>query len=248
MKIGFLLCAYNQEEFVDDCLENIVKFSKNGGHLISAVSVPFAEYKGVDVEVDSTTDILRKRLLSGDIGSLIDSPAYISEADARTKALKPLLDCDFIWLIDSDEIYSCQQLNDIMNFVKNSEFIDWFRLSFKNYVGEGYLKEPFTPPRIFNTKTKKGKLARFYYDNDVIYETNNGEINYQTMSSKLVPASVAWIDHFSWTSTNKNKLKCDYQNKHFGHCSYKWEDGKGIVFDDDYYKKTGEIKPEIIYE
>jgi glycosyltransferase involved in cell wall biosynthesis len=248
IKIGFLLCAYNQEEFIGDCLKDLVKFSTKNGHLISAVSVPFAEYKDLEVQVDSTTDILRKRLLSGDIDFLTDSPDHMAEADARTAALKPLLDCDLIWLVDSDEIYSYEQLNDIANFVENSEFINWFSLSFKNYVGEGYLKEAFTPPRIFNTKIKNGKLSHFYYDNDVMYDTKYGQVNYKVMSSKLVPASVAWIDHLSWTNTDKNKLKCDYQNKHFGHCSYKWEDGQGIIFDDNYYKKTGELKPEIIYE
>jgi hypothetical protein len=247
MKIGFLLCAYNQEEFIDDCLEDLVKFSTKNGHIISAVSVPFAEYKDFEVQADSTTDILRERVQCGDICFLVDSPAYMIEAEARTAALKPLLGCDLIWLIDSDEKYSYEQLNNIVNFVINSEFINWFSVSLKNYVGDGYLKEPFTPPRIFNNKIKNGKLSHFYYDNDVMYDTKYGQVNYKTLSSKVIPASVAWVDHFSWINTEKNKLKCDYQNKHFGHCSYKWEDGE-VKLNDDFYHRNNLIKPNIVYE
>jgi len=248
MKIGFLLCAYNQEEFISDCLKELVEFSSTNGHVISAVSVPFKEYENMGIEEDSTIPILQRELEDGAIDHLFTSPKHISEAEARNLALKPLLEeeCDVICLIDADEMMTYKDLKNIFNYVEYSEFIDWWAISYKNYVGNGYLEEAFTPPRIFKTKIRKGKLKEFYFDNDVIYDTKFGDVNYKTLSNKVIPKEIAWPDHYSWTNTEKNKQKIEYQNAHFGLCSYKWEDG--VVFNDEFYQKTGQVKPKIVYE
>jgi hypothetical protein len=248
MKIGFLLCAYNQEEFIHDCLRDLVKFSKENGHVISAASVPFKEYEDMGVEVDDTTEILRKKV-GGDIDYLVDSPQFISEAEARTLALKPLLEegCTYVHLIDSDEVYSYDNLNNIVNYLARDEFIDWYSVCLKNYVGEGYLEEPFTPPRIFKVKSRKGALTHFYFDNDVIY----GEVSYKGLSNKVIPKEIAFVPHFSWTNTEKNKAKIAYQSRHFSHfagCGYQWDEERGVVFNEEYYKKTGQPMSKIIVE
>jgi len=253
MKIGFLLCAYNQEEFVHDCLKDLVKFSKENGHIISAVSVPFEEYKDMEVEPDDTTEILEQRLIDRDIDFLVDKPKFVSEAEARNNALQLMLllgDVDAVWMIDSDEIYQYEELEKIQNYVENSEFIDWFTIPFKNYVGEGYLEEPFTPPRIFKTKTRGMELSHFYFDNDLVYKRGDEEVNYKSLSSKNIPKETVWIKHLSWTNTEKNKSKILYQQKHFAPtgCSYEWDDKKGIVFNDKYFQLTNQQKPKIIYD
>ena len=250
MKIGFLLCAFNQEHFLDKCLECLVPFAKNGEHIISCVSVPFSEYKDKDINFDATTEILKGKLKNGDIHYLFSEPQYISEAEARTCALKPLIKegCDYIFLIDSDEQFSLEDFNKLSDYVNKSEFIDWWSISYKNYVGDGYLEDPFTPPRIFKSKIKNGNISHFYFDNDIIYVDNSDQsINYKTLASKTIPASVAWVPHFTWTNTEQNKIKIDYQNKHFGQCSYKWEDNQ-IKINEDYYIQNNEIKPRIIYD
>lgn len=253
MKIGFLLCAYNQEEFISDCLKELVWFSLEGGHVISAVSVPFKEYENMGIEEDSTISILQQELEDGAIDYLFTSPKHISEAEARNLALEPLLadGCDLICLVDSDEIHTKEGLEKIFEYVESSELIDWWSISYKNYVGDGYLEEPFTPPRIFKTKIRKGELKEFYFDNDVIYDVKFGDVNYKTLSNKVIPKEVAWIIHKSWTNTEKNKNKILYQESHFSHglgCSFKWDDEKGIIFNDEFYRKSGQVKPKVVYE
>ena len=244
-----MLCAFNQEEFLDGCLQDLVPFCKENGHIISAVSVPFLEYKNKQIEYDSTTDLLREKLRINDIDYLVSEPKYITDAEARNLALKPLIeeDCDLIFLIDSDEKFSKSHLEDILSYVQKSEFIDWWSISYKNFVGNGYLEEPFAPPRIFKTKVKKINISHFYFDNDLIYVDDNQQpINYKILASKTIPASIAWVPHFTWTNTERNRLKIEYQNVHNHGCSYKWEDNQ-IKLNEDYYIQTNQIKPKIIY-
>ena len=255
MKIGFLLCAYNQEEFIHDCLRDLVKFSKENGHIISAASVPFKEYEDMGVESDDTTNILKERLFWMDIDYLIDEPKFISEAEARTLALNPILEeeCTHLFMLDSDEIFSYEQLNNIVNFIAKDPFIDWYSISYKNYVGNGYLEEPFTPPRIFKVNVKGGKLKEFYWDNDLVYEIDGEKVDYKSLSNKIVPKEIANPDHFSWTNTEKNKSKIKYHEIHFGPpkgtgCSYKWDETQGIIINPEYYQKIGQTPPKIIYE
>ena len=56
-KFGIIFCGYNTEEYV---LESIEPFLKRDNHIVSAVSVPFKEYKGIDLLHDHTTDLLRE--------------------------------------------------------------------------------------------------------------------------------------------------------------------------------------------
>jgi len=250
MKIGFLLSAFNQEEFILDCLKDLVPFCRDNGHIISAVSVPFKEYKGKNIHYDDTTKILKRLLKDGDIHSVVDEPKYISECKARSLGLSMIKehDCDFLFLIDSDEIFSHEDLTKIQAYVESSEFIDWWSISYKNFVGEGYLKEPFTPPRVFKIKTRNLTLSHFYFDNDIIYKDEHDlDINYKSLANKIIPESIAWVTHWTWLSTEKNKQKVQYQLEHFGHCSYKWEDGQ-IKLNDDFFYKNNVAKPNIIYE
>jgi hypothetical protein len=249
MKIGFLLCAYNQEEHIFNVLNPLVKFAKENGHLISAVSVPFKEYQGMGIERDSTTDILKERLLWRDIDYLIDEPQFISEAEARTLALKPLLEekCDYIILADGDEYYQYEDFNKIVNFIARNEFITWFSIPLKNYVGNGYLEEPFCPPRIFKTEYQGYKLDRFYHDNEVVYLGMDSERTHEQFAKKQIPQDLVFIPHFCWQNNEKSRQKINYQTIRWGKdfCSYKWEDGQ-VKFNEDYYKKMGLRIPKLI--
>lgn len=250
MKIGFLLTAYNQREYIEDCLKNLVKFAKDGSHLISCVSVPFSEYEDFYTEEDGTKSIVENHFKEGNIDFLFTEPEYISEARARTRALQPLLDCDYVMLVDADEIYSYSDLEKIFEFVENSEFITWWTIPLKNYWGEGYIKEPFSPPRIFKVNIGNIKLDKFYFDNEVLYSDGKNHFSFEVMSKSDIPKSLVWIPHYSWLNNEKTRLKCIYQEKHFAHgagCSYKWG-GNGIEINEEYYKKTGQKKPTIIYE
>ena len=247
MKYGIIYCGYNTEEYVVD---SITPFLERDNFVVSAVSVPFAEYKEVDDLEDSTTDILRELVTQRKLRYLVDQPRFVQEHEARNHALAHLskYNVDYIWLVDSDEIYTPDQIDKICEHVEATQG-NFFKLSLKNFVFDKshYLKEPFCPPRIFKTQAQNLPLCGFYWDNDIAYlEALSGNlISYEGINGiETIPPEVAFIDHYSWLNNEIGKRKVAYQLKHFGHCSYKWNEKKECLeFDENFYKKNKQEIP-----
>ena len=249
--IGILFCGYNTEEYVKQSLSS---FIGKDNFIISAVSVPFAEYADQDDFEDETTNILRTFYEKGKIHNLVTTPRFISEADARNLALDYLLKekVDYIWLVDADEIYTDENISNICQFIENDSENFWWRLCLKNFVfgKETYMEEPFTPPRIYMTEPMGFRHPIFYWDNDISYISMQtfGRISQDSLSSATVPKETAWVDHYSWMNDQIGKRKVEYQQKHFGHCSFKWNEQESkLQFDESYFEKTKEQKPKLIY-
>lgn len=265
MKIGVIYCGFNMEEYIDDSLSPWVQAREerlgDNEWVISCVSVPFKEYRDMETKEDGTRDILRDYYNTFKIDSLITEPDFATEAEIRDRALQFLLKsgCEIIWLADADEFITTQQINDICDYVTLNKWISWFSISYKNYVFDNstYLELPFTPPRIFRVTTNGYKIKEIYHDNDCLYTgqiTGLGElkivdVSYKLLPTKVIPQSTAWIRHMSWVSNEKSKLKCEYQEKHFGKgiCGFKWEDNQ-LKFNEEYYKKYGLVLPKICKE
>jgi hypothetical protein len=260
MKIGCIYTAFNCLEHLDkSLLPWVLAKGFNGDHefVIGAVSVPFEEYKNADPKTfDETPARLTEYLNTKNIDYLVTEPWYVQENKARGAVLNYLLsqDVDLVWLIDSDEFYANDQILSILRFVEANEFIDWFRLSFKNYFRDDktYLVEPFTPPRIFRVNTRGYRLHSCAFDNDFIYGgvITRDLIPQERFSSMTVPISVAHIRHNSWNGPPEYlKSKVQYQTSHFKHgagCGYKWNDTTNqLDFNLDYYRKIGQPIPEI---
>ena len=248
-KFGIVYCGYNTEDYV---LRSISPFLDRKNHVVSAVSVPFSEYKGIDTFHDTTTDLLRELVNQKRLKYLVDSPQYVSEAEARNNALFYLkkYNIDYIWLVDSDEFYTEEDIENIETYVESSNK-NLFKLSLKNHVFDldHYLEEPFCPPRIFKVNIDdKFKLANFYWDNDVCYSHNGKLIRYNQIEDlDIIPEDVAYIPHYTWLNDTIGKRKVDYQNRHFGHCGYKWNyvDG-GLEFNEKFYQEHDIPTPKVI--
>ena len=250
-KYGIIFCAYNTEEYV---LKSIEPFLKRDNHIVSAVSVPFKEYKGIDSFHDHTTDLLRELVEQRRLKYLVDAPQYISEAEARNNALFYLkkYDLDYIWLVDSDEFYTEEYIEKIEQYVESSNK-NLFKISLKNHVFDldHYLEEPFCPPRIFKTNIKDElSLEGFYWDNDICYSEAENKVNmisYESIEElEIIPKQIAYIPHYSWLNDKIGKRKVEYQHKHFGHCSYKWNHEKHCLeFDESFHKKHNMPIPKV---
>jgi len=247
MKFGIIYCGYNVSEYIRDSLQNFVD---DQDFVISAVSVPFKEYEKQQLSTDDSTHILRDYLSEGKIKYLVDAPKYILESEARNLALQNLEkdNVDYYWLVDGDEIYSKRDIFSIKTYVEKTKSF-WYKVCLKNFVFDKntYMEEPFCPPRIF-TRLKGGYFnPKFYWDNDIEYQKVGFTINfsYKTITHRVIPQDVAWVNHYTWLDNEASKSKCEYQLSHFGHSSFKWEDGH-LKFDDSYFKKTGEKKPNLI--
>jgi hypothetical protein len=123
MKIGIIFTGYNMEEYIEKSISPWIlareQRLKNHQFFISAVSVPFLEYKELSNVEDNTIPFLREKHLNNQIDYLITEPKYIKEHLARNLALEPLLkqDVDIIWIADADEIPTIEQISNIISYI-----------------------------------------------------------------------------------------------------------------------------------
>lgn len=255
MKFGIIFSAYNTIDYVAHSLAAwmMARQKKLNGHefYICAVNVKFAQFEN-DKE-DGTREILQYYLDSGLIDNLITGPDNIPETTARSMALQDCIKkkCDYIWQYDSDEFISKEQIANIIEFVEENKFIDWFRLSYRNYVfdDKSFLEEPFTPPRIHKTKTTMDAFVaeRFWDDNNIEFGGKDWTMKDIELPGIIVPKSVAWIKHLTWLNNERSRKKVEYQMQRWGHCSFKWTES-GLAFDEEYFKKIGQSIPKLLRE
>lgn len=239
MKIGLLVCAYDCADTIQECLKPWIEIEqeKTIDLDIAIISTVFQGFPLKDNEptIKAMTDVIYKSK-----ACVIANPVPLTEHEARNMPLSYLLtqQCDVIWLLDGDEFYTKEQIYNIAHRVETNPFIVWWSIPFKNYVFDGkqYL-DGFCPPRIFRTQMKSRILKEFYWDNDIIYGVSgtNETIDYKHLASASIPKSVACVRHMTWLHKN-GKDKVEYQIKHFGACSYKWnEETEKLEFDRLYY-------------
>jgi glycosyltransferase involved in cell wall biosynthesis len=254
-KIGVLLCAYNMAEYLDKCLSSWIFAKKDGlggnEFIISAVSASFAEYKDAGINEDNTKELLLEYYNKHEIDYLSDNLEWVSEKEARNAALKPLLqeNCDAVVMVDADEFFSINDIENIFNYVSFEKWISSFAISYKNFVfnENTYLKEPFQPNRIWRVNTNGYKLVECVYDNNMAYSNGVNLVGEDKLPHKKIPPHVAWVPHFTWMDNEKSKHKQAYQRKRWGLSGYKWNEEKNCLeFDVEYYKKTGQKIPETI--
>ena len=242
-KYGIIFCLYNCESTLDSCLD-AWKQVKNERFVYSAVSAPFKGYEDFNPPKDNTIELVRA-------ANIMDhhfySKDFIAEIDARGYCLDYLKsnNCDIIWMVDGDEVYTVDQINNIIKYIEDNPSTAWFKLCLKNYIFDNstYLEEPFTPARIYRVSARPFKLGTFYQDNDISYAYGENQVQNPAVKNKVVPKKVAWIAHYTWPSNEISKLKVNYQQKRWGLCSYEWADNK-LQFSEDYYKNKP--KPRVI--
>lgn len=256
LKFGIILSVYNSIDYLRECLRPWIEYENPYDLIISVVDCKF---KGFDDglssvnSTDGTIELLQQYLNRGEINHLAILPPS-EEHVARTLATEPLklAKVDYIWNLDSDEIYTPEQINNIINFVSRNEFTWCFRINFKNYVfDKNHYIEGFCPRRIWKTGNKNQRLESFYYDNDCLYRDNvlGNTFKDSDVSTIGIPKNIAFIDHWTWLSDERSKQKVLYQKKRWGPngCSYSWDDKNNcIIFNEKYYKLTNTMKPELI--
>lgn len=235
-RFGILGCFYDCENYLPEVLSPWFRLKKELNLSITAVNCLFSEYSSLGYKNEDylTQEIIKKNQFD----YKIISPVPQRESEVRNLALSYLLyeNVDFIWLLDGDEFYTEEQIRRSINFVKKNINNYWFPINFKNYIFDGkQWIDGFCPPRIFNN-TLENKIDKFYWDNDIVYSNGKG---YKTLKSLEIPREEAHVRHMTWLHSN-GKKKVEYQQKHFGHCSYKWNDHKNeLEFDLDFYSKRG---------
>ncbi len=259
MKVGCIFAAWQCVDLLPASLAPWVeaKRSRLGGHeyTICAVSVPFEGFPQEETR-DNTRYKLGALANYGEIDHVVVSDKPIKETDARGKALQWLVaqGCDTLWQVDADEVYTHEDITRILAFVAPNSLIPWFRLSLRNAVFDErtFLTEPFTPPRVHSVRVRGYEASGFWDDNNVLYRgvltrDMKPDVDFASMT---VPSTIAWPKHYSWLSNARSKAKIGYQLQGRGwpECSFRWDETKGLQFNEAYYTKRGLSLPEVVRE
>lgn len=215
---------------------------------ICCTTALFKEYNEMGHQYDNerTESILSDYKKSGAIDEFIVVKDPIVDHQSRNYCLDYFrqFDIDLFWQLDLlDEIYTQEDILSILGFVRENRLIEWYRINFKNYVGDTkHYIEGFNPPRIHWAK-RHGGISRWHWDNNVTYNNGRRDTSYPHL---IVPPNIACVKHYSWCGSDQFlKNKINYQKKCLGTCSYLWDERKGLVFNQEYYNKTRQLVPEL---
>ena len=251
-KIGISAIGYECKEHLWEVLSpwRELRTKYPNQFFISVAHGVFPETKSLGfpiLSLDGTIQDLELCYNSGIIDNLniLQYPAY--EKDIRNTTLPFLFskDIDYLWLLDlQDEIYTNKNILSILDFIQQESFIPTFKINFKNYVFDlNHYVDDFIAPRIWNNQLYNG-IDKFYYDNDILFK-NGSKAN--SLSIKTIPKNIAFVNHLSWVGSKEYlNRKIEFQKKHYGQCSYRWNDNKNsLEFDLDYYEKYNILVPEV---
>jgi hypothetical protein len=221
-KLGIILSAYSLDEYVEQCLSPWQSFD---------VPIACCSFQFENFQKQSNEKCLNElRRFIPEECLFYDDSKSLKEHEARNiplEYLKNNTDIDTILILDIDEFYTKKEIENLLNFINSEDFswIAWSRINFKNYIFDGQMwTDDFCPPRIFKIKYQDYFLDKFYWDNDILYTKENGEqADYKRLSSITVPKKDAHIKHMTWLNNERSKNKIEYQEKHFGKCSFKWD-------------------------
>lgn len=248
-KLGIIFTSYATENLTTQSLE---PWLKQDDIKVSAVSFPFINFDKLDNS--KNLEILRnlKEKYKDKFISLRTGDFHVTEEYARDKALQDiLLFSDFCMILDSDEIYTIEEINKLRQYINdNGGFHPIMKIEFKNLFGDiHHFIENFNPARIWKKNILDVfSLTKCYYDNNFIYKNNitNEEFKDTDFLHHIIPKEILQPVHYSWNDPERSKRKVQYQEKHFGVCSFRWNNEKNkIEINENYYNKTGKEKPII---
>jgi hypothetical protein len=248
MKIGILLSAYNSEEYIDECLRPWINLKNEFDITIGCNSGMYKEYINFGFKPKNKETLTK--LINYELDFLITTGmnSLFGENDSKNNVLHVLKNnCDLVWIVDSDEFYTEDEIRKILNFIQETPQYDWYSVNLKNYTFTKQLwVDGFCPPRIFRTD-RNGGINNFYFDNHILY--NDGE-TFETKPTISIPRDVAWVKHYSWLSEDsRSKEKISYQQQRFiGGYSFIWDESTdSLKYSEDFYKSRGMEKP-ILHE
>jgi len=255
MKIGVILAAYNCSEFIDDCLEPWLKLRETHEIIIAATSGRFSTYRDLGIP-DKNEETLRKLATKGlDFLMSTGGDNLLEEDASRDRCLDYLKphNCDVIWLLDGDEIYTEGQILGIIDFMERNPDKEGFSIWLKNFTIEHpYFISPWSRPTIYRNRLYGG-IGRFYFDS--FFEFADGIHGINDIEVVQIPKYVAFIDHYPWTDRGATRDKIKYQNTRYTHyngtllpegsrCQYECDEG-GIFFSNIFHQTRSIDIPSI---
>ena len=121
MKIGILLSSYNSEEYIDECLTPWFNLKEQYDITICCNSGMFKDY--ADYGYVSKNKPTLQKLVNFDIDFLISTgpKVRLDEITSKNTLLRILKNsCDVVWILDSDEFYTEEEITNIINYLSRT--------------------------------------------------------------------------------------------------------------------------------
>lgn len=253
MKIGVLITAYNCDDYIKNVLEPWLELREELNLILVANSGMFSDYIkfGFKEKNEKTLKILMDSKL--DFLVTTNGRNLLDEDSSRNVCLDYLkkLNCDLLWTVDGDEIYSKTQIRDIVQHIKENSEPDVYLVQFKNYT----LKYPYWVDGFFKETiywvNRYGGINKFFFDNVVDY--NDGTKITQTNNHYKIPKNISFIEHYSWLSSDtRSKEKVVYQNSRFfgnenERCAFTYNKNNELEFNKQFWKSRN-LQIPILHE
>ncbi len=242
MKIGVLGTFYGCADLLPKVLEPWIALKNSGADIVlGAINAQFKEY--ADLGYANDDDVTRAALETNRklFSPLIIASEPMLEKDARNTLLKNLLEqgVDIVWLLDGDELYTKEQIQNIISFVERTPF-DYYHIFFDNRIFDTIpWKDNFAPPRIFRADRHDG-IGEFTWDNELAF---NSGVRVQELVPGMIPKNIAHVLHHTWRKSDAVK-KIAYHQRHFGYSMYRLNDKGELDIDVAYFAQHGMPLPE----
>ena len=178
----------------------------------------------------------------------------VEEQLAWSDNLQFLGDIDYLFMLNSDECWTVEEIKKLFKFALQHKFIDYFHVNFKNYFGPNKYLKNFVVPRLWNMRNRGG-VSSFYRDDLVLFK--NGTRDTDAASIKI-NSHLLFPAHWSWSlpphcSKEQNeafcKRKLGFQALRYKTCSYRWnETERQLELNPDYYRMIGQPIPDVYYD
>jgi len=106
MQIGILTIAFNEQNFIGDCIKQFQDF--NVRHLVLISDTP---WWGEKTDPDETD------IISTQQGAEVIASSWKNEEEQRNFGMEWLKDCDWILVVDPDERYSKKHIEHLLNYL-----------------------------------------------------------------------------------------------------------------------------------
>ena len=252
MKVGIIFTAYNCDEYIERVLSPWVELRDDLNLVLTANSGMFSDY--VKLGFKEKNEFTLQQLVKSKLDFLVTTSGkhLLDEDSSRSLCLDYLKkqNCDLVWAVDGDEIYTKEDIINVINYIKSNPEHDAYAIQFKNYT----LKYPlftkgFYRQTIYWSDRQEG-LSHFHFDVFMTY--NNGKRLEELNNFTYIPKDVAYINHYSWLSTDSRSAeKVIYQNQRYNgpegkRCSFSIENNE-LVFNKLFWEDRN-IEIPILHE
>lgn len=211
MKIAFGMIVFEGDYVLKECLEQVYPFAEQ--ILISEGPVSYWQQQGKTTSTDKTNEILDN--FHDPDGKISIVHGQFSEKDDQCRAymkfIKP--DIDYIWNLDSDEIYKTEDLEKMVNFLKQEKPTSVgirscsFYGGFENFLtGFELNRDNFL--RIF--KYEDGSTWLTHRPPTIKYPTNSKIVRKHVNSDELYDKTGIQMYHYSYVFPNQVFKKINY--------------------------------------